>query len=537
MKKIFLFAFALLASSAMQAQLQEYSAVELRNATDAGTSTINHVYSNAQGDIFFIGTAASNGDNPAVWYKVDTVETAPFRVNAKKTNSNLIFGKQAAKAETPSWFGASNRGNFSSLAATATNNGDLVMAVTFCHSDSNYLADNKALQMNMLTNTGIHSQNKLEGAYSVVNNKIENYGALVVATQDAWLNNAQVFRQIDGQADGFKFVDVATDGTNYYVLTLLNPGLVLESDTIRAAHKSGSIAVLKLNKEWKLAGYCVSEGTAGKNIGNLRYAGGKLYYSGNLTATKGGLFGMGGKTIETANAGNGIVLATLDTDLKCESLNLIETCAAAGKKNGALTIYDEVIDGANAYLTGFFMGGIVVAGGDTMSAANATAVLIKYDLSKGKIAQATHLESTAITGASSLIAHGDSIYMYAYDWATENRIALYGYDKELNAGDTIALVEATGKEVSNSAVWTEKGILAYSFRTDNTITFAADEKETYTAVDGFRAILAQQYLFKEPETAIDNTVLPTEKAVKYIQNGQLYIRRGEHIFNALGQQL
>ncbi len=537
MKKIFLLASAVAMCATMQAQLQGYSAVELRNATDAGTSTINHVYSNAQGDIFFIGTAASNGDNPAVWYKADTVETAPFRVNAKKINSNLIFGKQAANAETPSWFGASNRGNIGTFAATATDNGDLVMAVTFCHSDSNYLADNKALQMNMLTNTGIHSQNKLEGAYSVVNNKIENYGALVVATKDAWLNNAQVFRQIDGQADGFKFVDVATDGTNYYVLTLLNPGLVLESDTIRAAHKSGSIAVLKLNKEWKLAGYCVSEGTAGKNIGNLRYAGGKLYYSGNLTATKGGSFGIGGKTIETANAGNGIVLATLDTDLKCESLNLVETCAAAGKKSGAITIYDEVIDGTNAYLTGFFMGGIVVAEGDTMSAANATAVLIKYDLSEGKIAQATHLESTAITGASSLIAHGDSIYMYAYDWAAENRIALYGYDKELNAGDTIALVEAAGQEVSNSATWTEKGILAYSFRTKGTITFAADEKESYTAVDGFRAILAQQYLFKEPEMAIDNTAVSTEKAVKYIQNGQLYIRRGEHIFNALGQQL
>ena len=85
---------------------------------------------------------------------------------------------------------------------------------------------------------------------------------------------------------------------------------------------------------------------------------------------------------------------------------------------------------------------------------------------------------------------------------------------------------------------TNKGKLAYATRTRESISFSVAPEEKYTAQDhAFRGVLAVQQLFENPEQAIDNTFAPAQKAEKFIRNGQLYIRRGEHIFNALGQQL
>lgn len=173
-----------------------------------------------------------------------------------------------------------------------------------------------------------------------------------------------------------------------------------------------------------------------------------------------------------------------------------------------------------------------------MTASVNSAFLLNVDLTTGKLAKATKLQSTGITSGSSLLAHGDSLYLYAYDWASDRRVALYGYDYQLNAGDTIAWVNAGGKEVTNSAVLTKSGKVAFSFRTNGTVSFSADDTQTYEAQDNaFRGVLAVQQLFENPEQAIDNTSAPAQKAEKFIRNGQLYIRRGEHIFNALGQQL
>lgn len=62
MKKIFLFTSALLVSATMMAQLVGWSAVEMNNETLDGSASVEHVYTNEQNDIFFIGNAGSNGE-------------------------------------------------------------------------------------------------------------------------------------------------------------------------------------------------------------------------------------------------------------------------------------------------------------------------------------------------------------------------------------------------------------------------------------------------------------------------------------------
>ena len=543
MKKIFLFTFALLASATMMAQLVGWSAVEMNNETAAGTSTVNRLYTNGQGDIFFLGNSASNGEKPTISFDGITLDAAPYRVVKSRTNTNIVFGKLSGKDASTQWFGASDRGAFTSYVATPTADGKFVMAVTANHTDSNYLADDQVMGFNMQMTGGATASGSLEAEYAPIvsgkSTKLVQFGS-IVEVSDKGFAFVQDFDQMTGQNAGFTFADIVTDGTNFYVLTILKPGIVVgEKDTIKANVAAGSAAILKFNDKWQLVGSIVSAGIADNSTMQvLKYTDGKLYYACTLKGTADKQFVLGDKSV-TTTANSGLAVATLSTDLQCESLAwTAETCAAAGVKTGSISVYDGYFQGTDAYLTGSFMGGIVVAENDTMTASVNSAFLLNVDLTTGKLAKATKLQSTGITSGSSLLAHGDSLYLYAYDWASDRRVALYGYDYQLNAGDTIAWVNAGGKEVTNSAVLTKSGKVAFSFRTNGTVSFSADDTQTYEAQDNaFRGVLAVQQLFENPEQAIDNTFAPAQKAEKFIRNGQLYIRRGEHIFNALGQQL
>lgn len=543
MKKIFLFTSALLVSATMMAQLVGWSAVELSNETAAGTSTVNRLYTNGQGDVFFLGNSASNGKKPTISFDGITLDAAPYRVVMSRTNTNIVFGKLSGKDASTQWFGASDRGAFTSYVATPTADGKFVMAVTANHTDSNYLADDQVMGFNMQMTGGATASGSLEAEYAPIvsgkSTKLVQFGS-IVEVSDKGFAFVQDFDQMTGQNAGFTFADIVTDGTNFYVLTILKPGIVVgEKDTIKANVAAGSAAILKFNDKWQLVGSIVSAGIADNSTMQvLKYTDGKLYYACTLKGTADKQFVLGDKSV-TTTANSGLAVATLSTDLQCESLAwTAETCAAAGVKTGNISVYDGYFQGTDAYLTGSFMGGILVGENDTLTASVNSAFLLNVDLTTGKLAKATKLQSTGITSGSSLLAYGDSLYLYAYDWASDRRVALYGYDYQLNAGDTIAWVNAGGKEVTNSAVLTKSGKVAFSFRTNGTVSFSADDTQTYEAQDNaFRGVLAVQQLFENPEQAIDNTFAPAQKAEKFIRNGQLYIRRGEHIFNALGQQL
>lgn len=543
MKKIFLFTSALLVSATMMAQLVGWSAVELSNETAAGTSTVNRLYTNGQGDVFFLGNSASNGEKPTISFDGITLDAAPYRVVMSRTNTNIVFGKLSGKDASTQWFGASDRGAFTSYVATPTADGKFVMAVTANHTDSNYLADDQVMGFNMQMTGGATASGSLEAEYAPIvsgkSTKLVQFGS-IVEVSDKGFAFVQDFDQMTGQNAGFTFADIVTDGTNFYVLTILKPGIVVgEKDTIKANVATGSAAILKFNDKWQLVGSIVSAGIADNSTMQvLKYTDGKLYYACTLKGTADKQFVLGDKSV-TTTANSGLAVATLSTDLQCESLAwTAETSAVAGLKTGNISVYDGYFQGTDAYLTGSFMGGILVGENDTLTAAKSTAFVTKVDLTTGKSVKTVALSEGSTQGRS-FIAHNDSLYVYAYDYTvSDGRIALYGFDNQLNMGDTIRLVNAQAQETAWSAVLTNKGKLAYATRTRESISFSVAPEEKYTAQDhAFRGVLAVQQLFENPEQAIDNTFAPAQKAEKFIRNGQLYIRRGEHIFNALGQQL
>lgn len=512
-----------------------YGAVEMNNEITGGTSTVEKIYTNADGDAFFIGNAGSVGAAPSATFTDLEAPTAPFKQNMAQTNTNLVFGTASLNESVAPIFGASNRGNIKSKAAVATDKGELYIAVAACHSDSNRLGDNKALQVVVKNDAGLCDSAFVLGAYDA--KKAIQYGAVVCVTAKG-VHVVCTPTQIDNETAGFTIVDLATDGTNFYLLTVLTKGIAIDKDTVLAKSAKGSLAVLKFDSDWKLVASVVSEGTEGKTTGTLKYVDGKLYYAGNFSAQANGTFSFGGKTLTSSVANNGILAATLSTDLACEQLSYMGIEKNTGNTGGNLTVYDELVDGENAYFTGFFNGQIAYGETDTVACTATRAFVAKVNLTTGKTEKAAIVASSGITSGSALLSHKDTISMFAYNWDGKQRISLYHYDKNLQSIDTTALILSSGNETVQSAVLTTKGLLLYAFRTKGTVTFASDSTQSYTAQNGgFRGVLAFEQLYETEDTAISDAVVPAGEAVKFFRNGQLYIRRGKTVYNALGQEI
>ncbi len=508
-------------------------AIEMNNETTAGTSSVDNLYTNAAGEIYFIGNAWSNGTEPTATLGDITTNTAPYRVKLNQTNTNLAFGMYNADGELQG-FGTSDRGYLTSSAAVGTDKG-LFMAITAYHTDSNYLADDLFIRLTYSTTDDKKSSIELSGEY--VKGKKTEYGAIFQLNAGTIDSRCQ-FGQIAGETAGFSIVDMASDGTNFYLLTCLTKGIAIGKDTLKATN-AGSLAILKFDADWKYIGSTISEGTVAKTIGKLQYTHGKLYYTGNFTAKANGTFSWGGKTLTTTNALNGILLATVATDLSCESLSFVEAYKNEENKGGLVTVYDELVKGDTAYLTGFFNGKFAYGeeNKDTIACTATRAFLLKVDLATGKTARAAVLASTGITQGNNLLEYNDSIYLYAHNWGVAERISLYQFDQNLQAGDTLKLISSSAMTPAFCAAITSKGLLAYGFRTNNEITYLTDQS-TYTPADKkFRGILAIERLNGKKDTANEKVVAPENKATKMLRNGILYIRKGERLYNAQGQAL
>lgn len=121
------------------------------------------------------------------------------------------------------------------------------------------------------------------------------------------------------------------------------------------------------------------------------------------------------------------------------------------------------------------------------------------------------------------------------------RIFLQAYDTDLNMGATYPLVKSSAMETTFGASIAGNNLI-YAFRTRGTVSFVADDTESFTSANNsYKGLVAMQTLFRQPSTPTGDSTSALEnsrpKTQKVIINGQLYIRRGDRLFNALGQML
>lgn len=543
MGKIFFFA-ALAMSASMSAQLVGWTALDCGGTTSSGTTLIRHAVGNDSGEVFLMGQGGSVGDAPTLTIFGQTLAPCPMNPVMSQTNNNLVIAKVDDTFQ-PVWVSVSNRGAFDdSYVGLPTNDGGLIVAVISKHTNKNQFGDNKVMQLVGTDSTLVSMEEPYVEGESKKYGAIIRYSATGVPTLMAKIYPADGEQQ-EGTSNVFSFCNLLSDGKYYYLLTTLNPGVVIGKDTIKSNVEAngGSMAIIKLNENFEVQGYAKTEGVkVNSTSANLVYANGKLYMTSTIGADEGKTLSMGKQSLTMVGA-NSALLAVVSTDMECEKLVLIEGSRENNKNN--FSVNNSAVLGENAYISGFFMGGIKTDAGMLTNTGTNNAFILKVDLATGKCVKGDQIGSTAgIATSQKLLTRGDSLYLFYYDWgvtAGNPRINLQAYDTDLNKGTVYPLICSSQMETTFDATIVGNA-LAYTFRTRSTISFAADQEQTFTANGHFTGLAAMQTLFGKPQTPTENVdaseaIDSGKKTHKVIINGQLYIRRGEQLFNALGQML
>lgn len=545
MKKSLLFAAALLASATMSAQLVGWTALEYGGTTvSTGNTSIRQALSNQDGEVFIIGQGSSVGDAPTLTLFGQEFATCPFEANMSQSNTNFIIAK-TDKDFNPLWTSVSNRGNFdNTYTGLPTDDGGLLLAVSGKHADKNKLGDNKVMQFTGTNGTGLVWEETYNAAVSKKYGAIIRYSAAGEPTLLAKIYTA------DAASASMTFCDLKTDGTNYYLLAVLNPGLVIGNDTIKSevldaeGKVLGSLVIVKFDKDFRMLSYIKTGGVqVNSSSASLTCENNKLYLATGVgKATEGAGVTLGTQSVAMTTT-NSALFAVLSTDLQCEKLTLIEGTKENGKNS--LSLNSMAVVGDNAYLSGFFMGGLKTDAGTLTNTGTNNAFLLQLDIAAGKCVKGVQLGTGAgIATAQCLLTRGDSLYQYYYDWGQpmgQARIFLQAYDTDLNMGATYPLIKSSAMETAFGASIAGNN-LVYTFRTRATLSFVADDSQSFTSANKqFKGLVAMQTLFSKsttPTGAETPAMQPNStKAQKVIVNGQLYIRRGEQWFNALGQML
>jgi len=529
----------------MSAQLVGWTALEYGGTTvSSGNTTIRQALSNSDGEVFIIGQGSSVGDAPTLTLFGQEHAVCPFKANMSQSNTNFIIAK-TDKDFNPLWTSVSNRGNFdNTYTGLTTDDGGLLLVVSGKHADQNRLGDNKVMQFTGTNGTGLSWEETYNAAVSKKYGAIIRYSAAGEPTLLAKLYTS------DAASTSMTFCDLKTDGTNYYLLAVLNPGLVIGNDTIKSevldaeGEVLGSLVIVKFDKDFKMLSYIKTGGvTVSSSSASLTCANNKLYLATSVAkANAGDNVTLGTQSVAMTPT-NSALFAVLSTDLQCEKLTLIEGTKENGKNSFSLNSMAVVED--NAYLSGFFMGGIKTDAGQLTNTGTNNAFLLQLDIAAGKCVKGVQIGTNAgIATAQCLLTRGDSLYQYYYDWGQpvgQARIFLQAYDTDLNMGATYPLIKASAMEAIFGASIAGNN-LVYTFRTRATLSFVADDSQSFTSANKqFKGLVAMQTLFPKsitPTGAETPAMQPNgTKAQKVIVNGQLYIRRGEQWFNALGQML
>lgn len=545
MKKSLLFASALLVSATMSARLVGWGALELGGTTtSAGTTIIRQALSNQNGEAFIIGQGGSVGDAPTLTMFGHEFGTCPFEENMSQSNNNLIIAK-TDKDFKPLWMSVSKRGNFDNTSAgLPTDDGGLIMVVSGRHADKNKLGDNIVMQLTSTNGTDLVWEEPYNASVA------KKYGAIIrynAAGEPSLL--AKIYTA-DAATVNMTLCDLQTDGTYYYLLAVLDPGLVIGNDTIKSevldkqGKVLGSMAVIKFDKDFKMLSYTKTGGVqVNSSSASLTCAGNKLYLATSVVKADAGSNITLGKQSMAAATTNSAMLAVLSTDLECEKMMLIEGTNENSKNSFSLN--SMAVIGNNAYLSGFFMGGIKTDAGVLANTGTNNAFVLKVDVAAGKCTKGVQTGTNAgIATAQQILTRGDSIYQYYCDWGQpmgSARIFLQAYDTDLNMGATYPLVKSSAMETTFGASIAGNNLI-YAFRTRGTVSFVADDTESFTSANNsYKGLVAMQTLFRQPSTPTGDSTSALEnsrpKTQKVIINGQLYIRRGDRLFNALGQML
>ena len=511
---------------------------------------------NGSGDAFVLGHSGSINATDESTFLGETFTGADYGTGTS-FNKNLLFTKVNLQGNLI-WAVRSTDGDYSNAAFCATADGGAVLALKFRLTNKNQLTDTVIPYLTLVDATGESHSLKTKFTGSNFNHLVlVNITPNGKITKMTTLYTASVAP--NGTAtDAASISAIAQDEEgNLYFAGKQALDIAIGTDTLRAVHTGqwdgdmqylnnySNSFIIKTDKDFNHLAHVTATGTVtADQIMNMSYKNGKLMVVGHiLTADAAKTFQLGEK--EALINDRSILVAQLDKNLTCSYIAPVQQAAAGDRNKGVqLQQMTWAEDGNSIFVVGGIQNGIlfngteIYAGGGTAPSKMYDGIIMHIDAATGNLLHATFAGNTALNQHTGIVTFGKDTIL-TINYASGGGVNLYKYTADLQFVDKTQLAKGGATNVTVSAA-RYKNTLLMTFRAfKNTNVTLADQ--TFNQPTQWYNTLVAWTLPNAPSTPIDNVpaTVPAndDKAQKVIINGKLYIRRGNQLFNALGQQL
>lgn len=512
---------------------------------------------NGSGDAFVLGHSGSKTATDESTFLNTTFTGADYGTAGTSYNKNLIFTKVDMQGNLI-WAVRSTDGDYSDGAFCATADGGAVLALKFRLSSKNQVTDTVVPYLTLVDATGESHSLKTKFTGSNFNHLVlVNITPAGEITKMTTLYTASVAP--NGTAtDAASISAIAQDEEgNLYFAGKQALDIAIGTDTLRAVHTGewdgdmqhlsdySNSFIIKTDKDFNHLAHVTATGTVtADQIMKMSYKNGKLMVVGHiLTADAAKTFQLGGKEV-TIND-RSILVAQLDKNLACSYIAPIQQATAGSNKGVQLQQMTWAEDGNSIFVVGGIQNGIlfngteIYAGGGTAPGKMYDGIIMHIDAATGNLLHATFAGNTALNQHTGIVTFGKDTIL-TINYASGGGVNLYKYTADLQFVDKTQLAKQGNMLNATASAARHENTLLMTFRAKGGSDVTLADKKVNESTTWYNTLVAWT-LPGAPSTPTDNVleIVPVnyDKAQKVIINGKLYIRRGDQLFNALGQQL
>ena len=543
------------AMSATDVNLNWYSS--LVSPAGKPQTQIFDIQINGSGDAFVLGHSGSKTATDESTFLNTTFTGADYGTAGTSYNKNLIFTKVDMQGNLI-WAVRSTDGDYSDGAFCATADGGAVLALKFRLSSKNQVTDTVVPYLTLVDATGESHSLKTKFTGSNFNHLVlVNITPAGEITKMTTLYTASVAP--NGTAtDAASISAIAQDEEgNLYFAGKQALDIAIGTDTLRAVHTGewdgdmqhlsdySNSFIIKTDKDFNHLAHVTATGTVtADQIMKMSYKNGKLMVVGHiLTADAAKTFQLGGKEV-TIND-RSILVAQLDKNLACSYIAPIQQATAGSNKGVQLQQMTWAEDGNSIFVVGGIQNGIlfngteIYAGGGTAPGKMYDGIIMHIDAATGNLLHATFAGNTALNQHTGIVTFGKDTIL-TINYASGGGVNLYKYTADLQFVDKTQLAKQGNMLNATASAARHENTLLMTFRAKGGSDVTLADKKVNESTTWYNTLVAWT-LPGAPSTPTDNVleIVPVnyDKAQKVIINGKLYIRRGDQLFNALGQQL
>lgn len=541
--------------SATEVNLNWYSS--LVSPAGKPQTQIFDIQINGSGDAFVLGHTGSISATDESTF-LNTAFTGAEYGGSGSYNKNLLFTKVNLQGNLI-WAIRSTDGDYSDGAFCAAADGGAVLALKFRLSNRNQVTDQKSSYMTLVDATG--KAHSLETTYTGSNFQhlvLVNITSAGEITKMTPLWAASVAPNGIGTDVAYITAVAQDEEGNLYFAGKQALDIAIGTDTLHAVHTGewngdmqginnySNSFIIKTDKDFNHLAHVTATGTVTSDqIMKMSYKNGKLMVIGHiLTADAAKTFQLGGKEV-TIND-RSILVAQLDKNLTCSYIAPVQQVAAGDRNKGVqLQQMTWAEDGNSIFVVGGIQNGILFkgtemyAGGGTAPGKMYDGIIMHIDAATGNLLHATFAGNTALNQHTGIVTFGKDTIL-TINYASGGGVNLYKYTADLQFVDKTQLAKQGNMLNATASAARYKNTLLMTFRAMGGSDVTLADQTIKESTTWYNTLVAWT-VSNAPQTPTEDIKATNpsngDKAQKVIIDGKLYIRRGNQLFNALGQSL